>query len=91
MAPISGPRRRILVEAADAHLRRAATELLESAGFAVTTCPGPASGRPCPLLAGQPCGIVASADVGVVPKRAEHGRIGLEAGDPCSGLRWPGV
>jgi len=38
------------------------------------------------LVALLPCRYPA-----VVPKRAEHGRIGLEAGDPCSGLRWPGV
>jgi len=87
MAPISGPRRRILVEAADAHLRRAATELLESAGFAVTTCPGPASGRPCPLLAGQPCGIVASADVVVHALPGRRGQAVLERlrSEPATG------
>jgi GNAT superfamily N-acetyltransferase len=87
MHPISGPRRRILIEAADADLRHAATELLESAGFAVTACSGPASGRPCPLLAGQPCGLVAGADVVVHALPGRGGQAVLERlhPDPVAG------
>jgi RimJ/RimL family protein N-acetyltransferase len=87
MDPVSGPRRRILIEAGDADLRRAATELLESAGFAVTACNGPASGRPCPLLAGQPCGLVAGADVVVHALSGRRGRAVLERlrSDPAVG------
>ena len=87
MHPISGPRRRILIEAADADLRRAATELLESAGFAVTACSGPASGRPCPLLVGQPCGLVAGADVVVHALSGRRGQAVLEQlhPDPVAG------
>jgi RimJ/RimL family protein N-acetyltransferase len=87
MPPIAGPRRRILIEAADADLRRAATELLESAGFAVTACTGPSSGRPCPLLAGQPCGLVAGADVVVHALSGRRGHAVLERlrPDPAAG------
>lgn len=85
MLPISGPRRRILVEAGDADLRRAAAELLESAGFAVTACAGPASGRPCPLLAGQRCGLVADADVVVHALSGQGGQAVLERLHPDLG------
>ena|GEM_PF-1100998 len=78
MPASSGPRRRILVEAGDSDLRRAAAELLEAAGFAVTACAGPASGRPCPLLAGRPCGLVAGADVVVHALSGRRGQAVLE-------------
>jgi ribosomal protein S18 acetylase RimI-like enzyme len=76
--PTSGPRRRILVEAGDPEIRRTAAGLLEAAGFTVTTCAGPASGRPCPLLAGRPCGLVAAADVVVHALAGTQGQAVLE-------------
>jgi RimJ/RimL family protein N-acetyltransferase len=78
MDPGSGPRRRILVESGDADLRRAASGLLEAAGFTVTTCTGPGPERPCPLLAGRPCGLVAAADVVVHALAGTQGQAVLE-------------
>ena len=61
--------------------------MLEAAGFAVTACAGPASGRPCPLLAGQPCGLVAGADVVVHALPGRDGQAVLEQlrPDPVAG------
>jgi GNAT superfamily N-acetyltransferase len=87
MQPVSGPRRRILIEAGDADLRREAARVLEMAGFAVTACAGPTSGRPCPLLAGQTCGLVAGADVVVHALSGRRGQAVLEQlrTDPAAG------
>jgi GNAT superfamily N-acetyltransferase len=78
MHPTSGPRRRILVEAGDPEIRRTAAGLLEAAGFTVTSCAGPASGRPCPLLEGRPCGLIADADVVVHALTGTEGQAVLE-------------
>ncbi|HVD00421.1 MAG TPA: GNAT family N-acetyltransferase [Candidatus Dormibacteraeota bacterium] len=63
MPPVGGPRRRILVEARDASVRRAARTALTGAGFEVCVCPGPGPGHPCPLLLGEACSLVDRSDV----------------------------
>ncbi|MEO9007735.1 MAG: GNAT family N-acetyltransferase, partial [Candidatus Dormibacter sp.] len=89
--PSGGPRRRILLEAGDARLRGAATELLASAGFQVTVCSGHAPGHPCPLLAGQPCGLVAGADVVVHALAGPDGEVVLGRLRPAGEVGGPEV
>jgi NAD(P)-dependent dehydrogenase (short-subunit alcohol dehydrogenase family) len=57
----SSPRRRVLIECADAETGLATARALHDAGYAVATCPGPRAGEPCPELTGHVCGLAANA------------------------------
>jgi hypothetical protein len=57
----SGPRRRILIECADAENGLTTARALHDAGYAVATCPGPKPEEPCPELTGHVCGLAANA------------------------------
>ena len=89
--PSGGPRRRVLLEAADAGLRGAATEVLAAAGFQVTACPGPGVDHPCPLLDGQPCGLVQRADVVVHALPGKPGQVILDRLRPAGEEAGPEV
>jgi hypothetical protein len=74
-------RPRVLVESPDAATSAAYAGLLEQAGFAVASCPGPVEGADhvnCPLLEGQSCPLVEGTDVVVTSADLAHGREILE-------------
>jgi len=76
--PGLGPRRRVLIEAADGALRRAATRVLETAGFQVSACAGPDGEHRCPVLSRRTCPLVAGADVIVHALPGPRGQAVLE-------------
>ena len=56
--------RRVVIEAANWSHRQALSQLLTSAGYATSACPGPAGAdERCPMVAGQGCAAVDEADV----------------------------
>lgn len=67
-------RPRVLVEHPDGAVRAVAERVLDAAGYAVESCPGPAQlrGQRCPLVEGEGCPKAARADVVVHGLGLEH-------------------
>lgn len=60
----AGTRLRVVVEAAEWQVRAAIENVLQRAGYATASCPGPeGSGHRCPVTTGDSCSMVEQADL----------------------------